>query len=63
MKTFEMKCKAFSNEGTKINTITVVAGGSVLVWDSVAMAYTSCHALSASAVARAVARALLGARA
>jgi hypothetical protein len=41
-------CKAFSGEGARENKVLVEPGrnGAVLVWDSVAGHYTSCHKLS-----------------
>ncbi len=44
----EMRIKAFTGEGVRLNKILVEAGrkGAVLVWDSVAGHYTTCHCLS-----------------
>ena len=56
-----MRLKAFSGEGVRDNLILVEADkldgpevqrGCVLVWDAVAGSYTSCHSLTARAVAR-----------
>ena len=43
-----IRCKAFSGEGARENKVLVEPGrnGAVLVWDSVAGHYTSCHSLS-----------------
>jgi hypothetical protein len=43
-----IRCKAFSGEGVRLNRVLVEPGrnGAVLVWDSVAGHYTSCHSLS-----------------
>ncbi len=43
-----MKCKAFSCEGVRLNKLLVEPGvnGAVLVWDSIAGHYTNCHSLS-----------------
>jgi hypothetical protein len=43
------RCKAFSGEGVRLNRIRVEKDGSVLVWDSVAGHFTTCHSLSAKA--------------
>jgi hypothetical protein len=44
-----IRCKAFSGEGVRLNRVLVEPGrdGAVLVWDSVAGHYTTCHSLSA----------------
>lgn len=47
-----IRCKAFSTEGVRANRILVETLGDVLVWDSVAGHYTTCHALSESTQAR-----------
>ena len=46
---FKIRCKAFSCEGVRLNKVLVEPGrdGAVLVWDSVAGHYTTCHSLSA----------------
>ena len=49
----EMRCKAFSGEGTRMNRVQVSDDGTVRVWDSVANHYTTCHCLSATAQRRA----------
>jgi hypothetical protein len=43
-----IRCKAFSGEGARLNKVLVEPGrnGAVLVWDSVAGHYTSCHILT-----------------
>ena len=43
-----IRCKAFSGEGSRLNKVLVEPGrnGAVLVWDSVAGHYTSCHVLT-----------------
>jgi len=43
-----IRCKAFSGEGARENRVLVEPGrnGAVLVWDSVAGHYTSCHILT-----------------
>ena len=53
-KIITIRAKAFSSEGVRTHRV-MVDGGSVLVWDSVAGHYTSCHVLSASAIRRALA--------
>jgi len=52
-KMISIRAKAFSGEGIRTHDALVEADGTVLVWDSVAGYYTSCHALSASAIRRA----------
>ena len=47
-----IRCKAFSNEGVRINRILVQTLGDVLVWDSIAGYYTKNHALSERTQAR-----------
>ena len=56
-----MRLKAFSCEGVRDNLILVeadtvegleVTRGCVRVWDAVAGAFTSCHSLTARAIAR-----------
>lgn len=49
----EMRCKAFSGEGVRMNCVQVSDCGTVRVWDSVAGHYTTCHCLSAAAQRRA----------
>ena len=46
------RAKAFSNEGAKRHIFQVEPNGEVLVWDSVAGHYTTCHALSKAAMKR-----------
>lgn len=41
-----IRCKAFSGEGVRLNKVLVEASGDVLVWDSVAGHYTTCHVMS-----------------
>jgi hypothetical protein len=43
-----IRCKAFSGEGVRENKVLVEPGrnGAVLVWDSIAGHYTSCHILT-----------------
>lgn len=52
-KTITIRCRAFSHEGVRENTLRVDADGTVRVWDSVAGHYTTCHALSAGVLRRA----------
>ena len=47
-----IRCKAFSGEGVRRNRVLVETLGDVLVWDSVAGHYTTCHALSKSTQAK-----------
>lgn len=56
-----IRCKAFANEGIREHRIMVCADtvdgrevtrGNVLVWDSVAGHFTSCHSLSPKTIAR-----------
>jgi hypothetical protein len=47
-----IRCKAFSNEGVRSNKVLVKASGDVLVWDSIAGHYTTCHAMSDATQAR-----------
>lgn len=49
--------KAFSTERAREYQFAVYTNGEVKVWDRVAAAYTSCHALSPVAIARLVAMA------
>lgn len=53
-KIVTIRAKAFSSEGVRTHRV-MVDGGSVLVWDSVAGYYTSCHVLSTSAIRKALA--------
>lgn len=46
------RAKAFSHEGIKNHKFCVNADGTVLVWDSLAGYFTTCHSLSKSAEAR-----------
>lgn len=48
-----IRAKAFSCESIRSYDILIEPDGAVLVWDSVAGYYTSCHILSASAIRRA----------
>ena len=43
--TARVRCKAFSSEGVRINKVRIEQDGSLLVWDTVAGHYTSCHAI------------------
>tara|TARA_R110000868_G_scaffold171274_1_gene406959 strand:+ start:418 stop:624 length:207 start_codon:yes stop_codon:yes gene_type:complete len=52
MKTFNIKCKAFSGEKVKINKIHVGDDKVVRVWDSVAGHYTSCHSLTSRSIGK-----------
>ena len=55
-----IRCKAFRGEGVRENKILVEPGknGRVLVWDSVAGHYTSCHSIAARAQAKIKSRAI-----
>ncbi len=46
MKVITARCKAFTGEGVREHQIMVDHDNTVLVWDSVAEYFTSCHALS-----------------
>jgi hypothetical protein len=48
-----IRAKAFSGESIRSHDIMIESDGAVLVWDSVAGYYTSCHILSPSAIRRA----------
>ena len=52
-KTIDMRCKAFSGEGVRMNRVQVSDDGTVRVWDSVAGHYTTCHVMTAAAQRRA----------
>ena len=52
-RTIEMRCKAFSGEGVRMNRVQVSDDGTVRVWDSVAGHYTTCHSMIAAAQYRA----------
>lgn len=47
-----VRAKAYSHEGVRTHRVRVEGDGTVLVWDSVAGHYTSCHSLGRSAQAR-----------
>ena len=51
--TITIRAKAFSTETIREYVALVEADGSVLVWDSVAGYFTSCHVLAPSALKRA----------
>jgi hypothetical protein len=51
-KEITMRARAYSGEGVREHRV-LVDGNDVLVWDSVAGHYTSCHALSKNAIRRA----------
>ena len=51
-KTTTIRAKAFSGEGVRTHRI-MIEDGRVLVWDSIAGYYTSCHSLSAATIRRA----------
>ena len=55
--TFTMTCKPFASEKRQAYKIAVTPTSDVLVWDSVAGHYTTCHELPAGAVRVALARA------
>lgn len=44
---FTAKCRAFSCEGIKTNTLALDADGKINVWDFFAGHYTRCHILTA----------------
>ncbi len=44
--TFTAKCRAFSCEGIRLNTLVLDVDGKVNVWDSVAGFFTRCHILT-----------------
>jgi|SanBayMetagenome_1026888.scaffolds.fasta_scaffold04902_12 hypothetical protein len=50
--TINVRCKAFSGEGVQEHSILIDTLGKVLVWDSLAGYYTSCHSLSPKMKAR-----------
>ena len=52
-KQITIRAKAFSGEGVRTHDALVESDGTVLVWDSVAGYFTSCHSLSTSAIRRA----------
>lgn len=53
MMLLDLKCKAFSCESSpRFNQIAVDANNRVYVWDSIAGHYTTCHNLSAYAIAK-----------
>lgn len=53
MKEIIMKAKAFRNDGPRTYRMAVEDDGTVLVWDSVAKHFTTCHSLSKHALKRA----------
>jgi hypothetical protein len=52
MKTFQIRCKAFANEGVKINKVYVDDSGIVRVWDSVAGHFTARHSLTPRSIGK-----------
>lgn len=48
----QAKVKAFSNEGVRLNRLSVDANGTVRVWDSIAGHYTTVHNMSAATQSR-----------
>jgi len=52
MITVKARAKAFTGKGIREYTFGVEDNGSVLVYDDIAKHFTSCHALSKSAIAR-----------
>jgi hypothetical protein len=50
-KKITIRAKAFAGEGVRTHR-AMVEDGRVYVWDCVAGHYTTCHALSASAIRR-----------
>lgn len=51
-KTLTIRAKAFSGEGVRTHKVTADNSGTIRVWDPVAGHYTTCHALSTSAIRR-----------
>jgi hypothetical protein len=49
--TITIRCKAFSCEGPRVNSVRV-DGDDVTVYDRVAKHYTNCHTLSRQTIAR-----------
>ena len=55
MTIIELRCKAFSGEGVRLNRVMVDPSSrwATLVWNSVAKHWTNCHAMGPSAIRRA----------
>jgi len=49
---FQARCRPWRAEGVGLHLVAIETDGSVLVWDHVANAYTRCHSLGRSALAR-----------
>lgn len=47
-----VRCKAFSTEGVRENSVMVDRDGRVRVWDSIGKIYTVCHCLAPRAERR-----------
>lgn len=51
----QLRCKAFSGEGVRINKLRV-ENGELTVWDSVAGYYTACHDIKPRQAKRLIAK-------
>lgn len=54
--TIVVRCKAFASDGVATNLVRIDHDGSLTVWDSVAGAYTSCHAIGPRSARRILAK-------